>query len=155
MNKTHLGLADDARPFIGDAFYYPEFTSLEPIDLGADLGAAPASIERRREARNTLIIHILLAAWHNPKRWTAYSRDRNYYKLFNYYFCASTSYKDMMWAVETLEAASLILHRKARPSPLAHYRSTLRATPNLVRRSPINSVKRLRRISCAPIRLKN
>ncbi len=124
MNKTHLGLADDARAFVGDDFYYPKYTCLEPIDVGALIGAEAARKGRQFEARNALIAALLLAAWQDADSWTAYSRDRNYYRAYNYYFGPFKSYNNMMWAVDTLESAGLVLHRKTRPSAHAHFRST-------------------------------
>ncbi len=155
MNKTSSGLADDARTFIGDDFCRLEFTCRETIDLGAMIGASPAPNDRYCNLRNQLITDLLLAAWANPERWIAYSRDRNCYAALRYYFGSSVSFPAMIWAVTTLEAAGLVLHRKTRPSARARYRSTLRATSEFVRSIPITNVDQLRRIICQPIRLKD
>lgn len=72
-----------------------------------------------------------------------------------FYFGAVASYRSMVWSVESLVEAGLIEERRTRPGPTARFRSTIRATPELVGRVPIKHVRQLLRLVDEPIRLKD
>ena len=155
MHETKFGLAAGAHARSGDGFWRPDFTIRDETDLAAAMGAAPATSARRRDLRNALVVALLLSAWIDPDRWIAYARDRNAYTAWKGYFGPMASYELMLWAVQSLETVGLIEHRKTRPGPAKRFRSTLRATDELIAASPLTHVNQLRRVIWEPIRLKD
>jgi len=155
MTESKSGQATGACASAEPVHFCPDFNFRENIDLGAEMGAEPVPKQRYRETRNALIVKLVMTEWSEPGRWIAYSRDNNSYRVLRWYFGSLMSLPAVLWAVGTLEHACLIEHRKTRPSPTARFRSTIRATPELIGRSRITSVSQLRRNIWEAIRLKD
>lgn len=155
MTETDNGLDAGVRAPAGDEFLRFDYTTRDPIDLGAELGAEPARKATRVAVRNALIAAVLISAWRNPDAWLAYPRDKNWYACAKRYFGPLGSYAATMWAVATLAAASLIDHRKTRPGPNSKARSRLRASEKLLQEAPVTHVDQLQRVILEPLRLKD
>ena len=155
MTKSNPGRTAGARACSGDDLLRLDFTIRDNLDLGAHLGAHSAPKQLHQDLRNALIAALLLTGWAHPERWTAYARDRNAYTRMRRHFGADVSHKRMLWAVESLEVAGLVEHRKIQPSSQRRFRSTLRATDKLLAMSPITHVSQLCRRTREPITLKN
>ena len=156
MTETDNGLdAEDARLHPGDEFLRLNYTTRDAIDLGAELGAEHARKPIQQGVRNAIIIALLLVAWADPRRWTAYSRDKNWYAGVKHYYGQLGSYAATMWAVDTLEAADLIDHQKTRPGANARTRSRCRASKKLLDHTPITHINQLQRVIVEPLRLKD
>ncbi len=159
MHETNPGRGGDACTRPVDDFLRLECMPRETIDLGAELGADPAPSDRYRDIRNALIIALIISGWANPERRLAYPRDRNAMRLLKRYLGPMASHRGLLWAVQSLESAGLIHHRKARPGPSPkgqkRHRSTIRATAKLLETSPVAHIHEIRRVIWEPIRLKN
>ena len=64
--------------------------------------------------------------------WISYSRNRNRYSDQRRYYGPSFTYRHIIGAVNELDGAGLIEHRKARPSSWGGWQSRMRASPILV-----------------------
>lgn len=95
------------------------------------------------EARRVMLANVVYAAARGPETWVFYSRDWNFYADLPDTRASGSFFAlvPMRRAVQSLEAAELVEHRRTRPSPSAEFRSRLRAAPPLIRElGPLRAV---------------
>ena len=138
-----------------DDFCRLDFLPIASTDLAFEMGADQAPNDQARDIRNALVVELLMTAWRDPSRWVAYARDRNCYSVQRRYSGRLSSFKFMMWAVDSLVAARLVENQKTRPGPKRRYKSRLRATPRMLERATITQIHDLRRFVFETIRLKD
>jgi hypothetical protein len=76
--------------------------------------------------------------------WVSYSRNRNRYSGQQRYYGRSFTYRHIVGAVDELDGAGLLEHRKARPSSFSGWQSQMRASPILVAAAGDSTVLRHR-----------
>lgn len=133
----------------------PHITIDSEEDVAAQLEARPANTAKRREARNLVLAQLLMLAWTRPDAWLRYSRDRNAFAKLRRYNAGRLSYAGLMWSVDTLREAGLLVERRSAPGPLCAWQSRMRATATLLAASPITSIEQLQFRHPELIRLKN
>jgi hypothetical protein len=106
----------------------------DPEALAERLALAPADAAVAIQ-RFVFIANMLYAHARAPGTWVFYSRDRTFYarmRQLRRYMPPGFTLENVLAAVESLEQAGLIEHRRTAPSFSARYRSRLRASPLLL-----------------------
>ena len=121
---------------VNEVPYRPHLRLRQDTDVLDRLGLK-LSAQGTRQACLSLVANLMYAALRERAAWVFYSRDRNHYAAhaqMRRYRPAFYSWHNIMQAVDVLERAGLIDHRKTVPSPQAIYRSRIRAKPELIAR---------------------
>lgn len=116
------------------------------VPLRSELSLSPASVieealglnptsKKQRCAAVGLLANALYGYSRSPDTFIFYSRDRNHYAKTRKrlrYFPTWYSRGNVLAAIEALEDAGLIEHRRTKPSPTAKHRSRFAASERLV-----------------------
>lgn len=101
-----------------------------------------ANSARHVDALTGVIGALLIAA--ETGRWVSYSRNRNRYSDQQRYQGPSFTYRRIIPAVDDLDRADLIEHRKSKPSSRGGWQSRMRPSPILIGAAGRNHVLRYR-----------
>jgi hypothetical protein len=155
MTETNDGFVLAAHSRAPDKFLQLRYIFSDARDLGARLGAEPASKARDIHVRNAIIIEVKTASYTWGAEWLAISGDRNAYAGLHRFIRPFGSYRTVTRAVRSLVETELIEKCQTRPSPNARYRSTIRAGRKLRRTGPLWHTSELTRHIHEPVRLKD
>ncbi|MGE0054499.1 MAG: hypothetical protein AB7S74_09845 [Hyphomicrobium sp.] len=124
--RSRTGLLAEEVPFRTD------LSLLQAQMVAAHLGLADALV-RKNCAQNAILANVLYVHAQCAGNRVFYSRDRNFYaEIDSRYAPPFYTYSRMLEGVAELEAAGLIESIKTSPSPVAKYRSRIRASDMLL-----------------------
>jgi len=117
--RRSRGRRPDERPFNASLTLKPS---------SAAFALVPGSLSNRASRAALSILANLIVASREGQNWVFYSRDRNAYAGQRRYRPSWQTLAAMTQAVEALEWANVVEHRRTRPSPSAILRSAIRPT---------------------------
>ena len=109
--------------------------------------------EEVRTACRCIVANALLAHWQGDITWVFYSRDNTHYAAVRAGVPSWYSRSIVAMGVDQLVARGLLEERRTVPSPSAQFRSSFRATPNLIQAVGPIDISHLRWKTTPPVRL--
>lgn len=107
--------------------------------------------EQARTACRCVVANALLAQWQGESTWVFYSRDNTHYAAVRAGVPFWYSRSAVAWAVDQLVARGLLEEKRTAPSPSARFRSSFRATGNLIQAIGPVDISHLRWTTTHPV----